>query len=146
MYSFAAALIALLRVGTHVVYGFLALGLIISGARALMVIPGHTCETKRMPSLSRGAVFLTGLTSSVMLSPCCTPIAIGLGLQGVQHGGAVAAALLLAFGLGHTLPLSIFAVLASLKVLRRFSMPHDACATVSGSLLMMVGGLYAILA
>ena len=146
IYASAGALIALLRVGTHVIYGLLAFGLIISGVRTLVATPKHPCALKPPPSLSRGAVFLSGLVSSAALSPCCTPIAIALGLQAAQHGGALAAALLLAFGLGHTLPLSIFTLLSSLRVLRKLSLPHDACATVSGSLLMMVGGLYGLLA
>jgi cytochrome c biogenesis protein CcdA len=146
VYAFAGALIGLLRVGTHVIYAGLAVALIVSGARALTAREHHACEPKRLPPLSLGATFMAGLVSSMIFSPCCTPIVIALGFQALDHGGAMAASLLLAFGIGHTLPLIVFAVLASARMPVRFSMSHDACATISGSLLLMVGGLYAMLA
>lgn len=145
-YAFAGALIALLRVGTHVIYASLAGALIVCGTRALGATEHNACTPKRPPLLSLGAIFMAGLVSSVMFSPCCTPIAIALGLQAVQHGGAMAAALLLAFGLGHTLPLVVVALVKSVRMPVSLSLPHDACATVSGTLLLLVGGLYAILA
>jgi cytochrome c biogenesis protein CcdA len=146
LYAFAGVLIALLRVGTHVIYAVLAMALMIGGGRALTAMQHHPCQLKRTSSISFGPIFLAGLLSSMMFSPCCTPIAIALGLQAAQNGGSMATALLLAFGLGHTLPLGLAALVASSKMRSRFSLPYDACATVSGSLLLMVGGLYAILA
>ena len=145
VYAFAGALIALLRVGTHVIYAVLAMTLVFCGGRTL-VGSHHASKMKRPSSLSFGPMFFAGFVSSMMFSPCCTPIVIALGLQAVQDGGTMTAGLLLAFGLGHTFPLSLAAFAASSKLLGRFSLPHDICATVSGSLLLMVGGLYAVLA
>ncbi|HTX03751.1 MAG TPA: cytochrome c biogenesis protein CcdA [Candidatus Acidoferrales bacterium] len=147
VYAFAGALIGLLRVGTHVVYASLALALIVCGGRALMSAEHEACKPARPASLSLGGVFLAGLVSSAIFSPCCTPIAIALGLQASQDGGATAASLLLAFGLGHTLPLGLALIAASSRLrFKWFSISRDASATISGSLLLMVGGLYAILA
>ncbi len=146
VYAFGGVLIALFRIGTHVIYTLLALALIVCGGRTLAAIQDHACKTQRPSAVSVGPVFLAGFVSSMMFSPCCTPIAIALGLQAAQDGGTMAALLLLAFGLGHTLPLALGALAASSKMFSRHGLPHDACATVSGSLLLMVGGLYAILA
>jgi len=145
-YAFAGALIGLLRLGTHVIYAALALALVFCGGRALVTVQHHTCDVKRPSKLSFGPIFLAGLVSSLIFSPCCTPIAIAFGLQAAQVGGAMATELLLAFGLGHTMPIALAAIAVSSKVFRRLSLPRDVCATVSGSLILIVGGLYAVLA
>ncbi len=146
VYAFAGALIAMFRVGTHIIYALLALALMVCGGRALTAMQHHACEVKRVPSISFGPIFFAGFVSSMMFSPCCTPIAIAFGLVAAQDGGVMAMGLLLAFGVGHTLPLALAALVASSKNLSKWSLPHDACVTVSGSLLLMVGGLYALLA
>ena len=143
IYAFAGVVIALLRLGTHVAYGLLAIALIVSGARILTKTT--VCEAWYRSAGSWGTAFLAGVASSAIFSPCCTPIALALGLAAPEHGGAMAASLLLSFGLGHSLPL-IVAALASFSKMRRFSVSRDITTTVSGSLLLSVGGLYAILA
>lgn len=145
-YAFVGALIGMFSVGTHVIYAALALALIVCGGRALAAVQHHACEVERPSNLSFGPIFLAGLGSSLIFSPCCTPIAIAFGLQAAQVGGAMATELLLAFGLGHTMPIALAALAVSSKMFRRLSLPHDICATIGGSLILMVGGLYAILA
>lgn len=144
VYACAGALVAAVGLGTHVIYGLLAVALLACGIRTL--IATHECEATPKPALPIGAAFIGGLSSSVVLSPCCAPIAFGLGLQAAQHGSAMAASLLLAFGLGHTLPLAACALAAASGILRRVSISRDACATISGALLVLVGSLYAIVA
>lgn len=144
VYACAGALISSIGVGTHVVYAILAVALVASGVRTL--IATHECAAPQKPALPIGAAFIGGLFSSIVFSPCCAPIAFGLGLQAAQHDFAAAASLLLAFGLGHTLPLGLCALAATSGILRSVSISRDACATISGALLMLVGGLYAIVA
>ena len=87
-----------------------------------------------------------GALSSLIVSPCCTPIALALGMQAAQHEPALAAATMLTFGAGHACSLAILAYAAGLPKLRKFAHGSSAGATVSGALLTAVGGLYAVLA
>ncbi|MGH7716960.1 MAG: cytochrome c biogenesis protein CcdA, partial [Vulcanimicrobiaceae bacterium] len=144
VYACAGALISGLRFGTHVIYAILGLGLVWCGVRSLMTV--HACSPKPRSLASFSAAFIAGLSSSMVFSPCCAPIAIGLGLQTSGQDAGMAALILLAFGLGHTLPLAAGSLAAASGMVRRCSLPGDFCATVSGALLVMVGGLYALLA
>lgn len=144
VYAVAGALVASIGLGTHVIYALLAVALLASGVRTLTAT--HECEARQKPALPIGAAFMGGLSSSILFSPCCAPIAFGLGLQAAQHDSLAATALLLAFGLGHTLPLAVCALAAASGILRKVSFSGDACATISGALLVLVGGLYAIVA
>lgn len=144
VYACAGALLAWLSFGTHLIYATLAIGLVSTGVRSLITV--HSCVTKPKDVVSTSAAFIAGLSSSMVFSPCCAPVAIALGLQVSQHDGGMAALVLLAFGLGHTLPLAGLALAAASAPLLRFSPPRDFCATVSGALLVMVGGLYGLLA
>lgn len=146
VYACAGALIAFMRVGTHFVYAFFAVALVVAGLRALTTSFPHSCASAGQASFSLGGAFLAGVLSSMTFSPCCAPIAFGLGLVAAQHDLTITASLLLAFGLGHTLPLVVIAAAASTRRLERFRLPQDVGATISGSLFLMVGGLYAILA
>ena len=57
VYAFAGALIAMFRVGTHIIYALLALALMVCGGRALTAMQHHACEVKRVPSISFGPIF-----------------------------------------------------------------------------------------
>jgi cytochrome c biogenesis protein CcdA len=144
VYACAGALVSSIGLGTHVLYTLLAVTLFACGVRTLMTT--HECEARQKPTLPVGAAFIGGLSSSIVFSPCCAPIAFGLGLQATQHDAVAAGSLLLAFGLGHTLPLALCALAAASGILRKVSFSRDACATISGALLVLVGGLYAIVA
>lgn len=145
-YASAGALLAIFRMGTHVIYALLGVGLIASGVRTLLAAHHAACASKARRPLSLGAASLAGLTSSLMFSPCCTPIAMMFGFLASQSAGASGAGLLLAFGLGHTLPIALIAFAPSFPCIRNVPVSRDVRATIGGSLLVSVGGLYAILA
>jgi hypothetical protein len=58
----------------------------------------------------------------------------------------MAALILVGFGIGHTLPLAAAVIVTASSAIRRFSFPADVTATVSGTLMVMVGGLYVLIA
>lgn len=149
IFAVGGAGIALLQVGSHVVYTILAAALVGCGITNLLSSPANRC-THGAPlhgiGTSPGASFLFGVSCSLVVSPCCAPIALALGLQAGQHDAAIAAATLLAFGIGHALPLGAFILAAASPRLRSLTLSSNAAATVSGTLLTAVGTLYAVLA
>lgn len=146
--GFAGASIAVLATASHVTYVLLAIALLAGGAYTLLCAPsGRTCcsPSSTASRASLGSAFLSGAGSSIVVSPCCAPLAMALGAQAAQHEPTLAATLVLAFGAGHMFPIAIFAATGA-RVLRQSLVSVDAWNTISGALLTALGGLYAALA
>lgn len=149
MFACAGVSIAVLGVGSHVVYAFLAIGLVVCGIRSLISDSHKACRSGvigRIASASLGSAFLSGAASSLVVSPCCTPVAITLGIQAAHGDVPLAMGILAAFAMGHLMPLALIAGAARSHLRERLAMPSDAWATISGTVLTAIGGLYAILA
>lgn len=106
----------------------------------------HAAAEKAPANDALGVAFLTGAGFALMVSPCCTPtIGLVLAYSGTT-GPLVAAALLVAFGLGHLTP--VFGVLlwgrgwVARLATSRWS---QFASTVGGILMIVVGAYYAAL-
>lgn len=95
-----------------------------------------------------GAAFLLGGSFALVVSPCCTPLVIGIVTYASAAGNPAYASILLAcFGLGHALPIA-FAALGSsgaTTVLTRLS-ARQAGSVVSATLMLGLAAYYAVLA
>lgn len=103
---------------------------------------------RREPAIGGGFGFFAGLASAAVTSPCCGPIAAALaGVAAASAGPRYAAAIVLAFGLGHALPL---AAIAAGSVRLRGTVARvvagGAGSTISGALMLAAGAYYAVLA
>jgi cytochrome c biogenesis protein CcdA len=141
-------LFAMLLANSVTLYAILAIALVASGLH-VMCGSERACHGCPMPERqSIGAAFGAGLTSSAILSPCCTPLVLGILSSQGQTGHPQTAALLLgAFAVGHAVPMVAIALSLSVP-LRRLSdwAKGDSAAIVTGALQIGVGVFYAVLA
>jgi cytochrome c-type biogenesis protein len=130
--------------------GALACGLAIAGGRSLWVGDEHSQhkhigETKPMAA---GAAFMLGASFALILSPCCTPLVIGIIAYAAGAGAPLAGSAMLAcFALGHALPLAAAAIGAkhAAALLERYTM-RRAASVVSGTLMLALAAYYGVLA
>lgn len=95
-----------------------------------------------------GGAFLLGASFALVLSPCCTPVVIGILTYTSAIGNAVyGSALLLCYALGHALPIVAvaFGMRGVTGVLERHTM-RQAASVVSGTLMLALAAFYGILA
>jgi cytochrome c-type biogenesis protein len=89
------------------VYGALAVALAIGALWTVLRATPQACAHDHTgPPASYGAIFVLGASTSLVFSPCCTPLmvsvaSVALALSRPMQGAAILAA----FGLGHALPL-----------------------------------------
>ncbi|MGH7684388.1 MAG: hypothetical protein ACREMT_08585, partial [Vulcanimicrobiaceae bacterium] len=95
---------------------------------------------------SLGARFLGWLLSSTLGAPCCAPVALALGAQSAAFDTGFGAITLAAFGAGQVLPLAALAAASRVRLLQRMQIPEAATSTISGTLLVAMGGLYGVMA
>ncbi len=131
---------------TSVIYYLLALALIVGGIVQLVRDHDHgsSAQPRHVPSF--GAAFLLGAATSSTVSPCCTPILLGLGaLSATTSGISTVAGLVVAFTVGHIAPvLVLFGAAGLLKSL--LSNHGGAVATVAAAVTIALGCYYAVLA
>lgn len=127
-----------------VTYAVLAAVLAVCGARSLF--PRSMCghgESRANVSLS--SAFLVGGSFALIVSPCCTPMILGIAL--FAGNTLYGTALMAAFSLGHGALL--FAGVLGAQRLRRFVQTpalRGAAACVNGTVLLALGGYYAVIA
>jgi cytochrome c biogenesis protein CcdA len=133
----------------------LAGGLFVGGClsliRARPSAPGATgCEHDARPGAYRslGAVYLLGASSALVVSPCCTPVVAGIVAVAAATGKpVVGCALLIAYALGHAVPLIAAGTLS--RVAHRLipsTIGGQAPAIVGAILMMALGAYYGMLA
>ena len=108
------------------------------------------CEHAHQAVLLRsaGAVFLLGSSFALVISPCCTPLVVGIVAYSSSGGDPLyASALLSCFALGHSLPVLLAGAGANgvVTMLRRFAV-QEAAGTVSAALMLGLAAYYAVLA
>jgi cytochrome c biogenesis protein CcdA len=148
-FAFVSSYVAQLVTIASYVYAVVALLAI--GSAIWMLVGADYCvhrESKER-SGSLGAAFVSGAGFALLVSPCCTPI-IGAILA---YSGAIGArfpltsmALLVAFGLGHAMP--VFLVLGlGRRPMAWLTTSHfsQLTSTVMASLMLVVGVFYAAL-
>lgn len=135
---------ALVRHAT-VLYVLFAIGLAASGIAILVRPPDRVHGTRH--SVRATGMFALGAGSTLIVSPCCTPIVAAIAGMGAIGDPAVSAAFLVTFALGHALPLLLFGATGSL-VAGRFAMRDQQGATtaISGALILALGAYYGLLA
>jgi len=147
-FALTGTIAAEIQLASQIAYAVAAATLIVSGTWTLLLFEHRHigCRSKAGADGSFGAPLLGGVFCSVFGSPCCAPLAVALGLQSAQHDITFAAALLITFGLGHTLPLVTMVGLGRFGLWRRAAIGSSVGATISGTLLLAVGLLYAVIA
>jgi cytochrome c-type biogenesis protein len=95
-----------------------------------------------------GGTLLLGASFALVVSPCCTPLVLAI-LTYTSAAGSVAygSILLACFALGHAFPIAAvaFGTHGITRLLQRHSV-QQAAAMVSGTLMLGLAGLYAVLA
>lgn len=130
-------------------YAMIAVAL--SAAGCLTLWRGHNgCahEPGRHGGGGSGGAFLLGGSCALVLSPCCAPLVLGI-LTYASGSSTVgyASGLLACFALGHALPVLAvgFGVNGITQLLQRHAVLQASCV-VSASLMLGLGGYYAVLA
>ncbi len=163
MLGLAAGALGALWSTSTLLYTVLALALAAGGALTLLrdgthehaatpasvpaPVPAATA-TARERSVSLGGALLLGATSAFVVSPCCAPVVAGIaGLTTLGGRTGEGVALLVAFALGHALPLLAAGALGSrvAALLARLS-ASAAPAVVSGTLMLALAAYYGVLA
>lgn len=102
----------------------------------------------RPPARGIGAAMLLGCSFALVVSPCCTPIVLGILAYASPAGDAVrASALLAAFAFGHALPILAiaFGTSGTARILERYTL-RRAANVVAAALMLGLAGYYAVLA
>lgn len=108
------------------------------------------CAHEHVPArdVGNGGAALFGASFALVVSPCCTPLVLGIiaytsGAGNITYGSA----LLACFALGHALPLVVvaFGMNRATAMLRRYSI-HQAAGMVSAALMLALCAYYAVLA
>lgn len=129
------------------IYFILAVVLIVSGAVTLWRGSTHACVSGDRRASTLGAAFFLGAATSTTISPCCTPILVGLGaLSATSAGTASIVALVSAYTVGHIAPLLGLSLMAAGTERKITPAYRVAAATVSAAVTIALGVYYAVLA
>lgn len=143
----AMSVLTIVRAWSSLVYLVLAIALAVGGMMTLFQRDGHVHGAPRGAS-SDGGAFLLGASSTLVVSPCCTPIIGAIaGLTVVSGRLSDGVLLLAAFGLGHAAPLFAAAFVSGRLsgVLRRVA-ASPAPAVVAGTLMLGLAAYFGVLA
>lgn len=102
----------------------------------------------RANTTGAGGALLLGTSFALVVSPCCTPLVVGiLTYTSASGSAAYASALLACFALGHALPVIgvAFGTNGIMAALQRSGV-RQAAGMVSASLMLCLAGYYAVLA
>ena len=123
-------------------YWLLAAGLVVI-AFWMLASREHDC---RLRPLSTGAALVLGASTTLLVSPCCTPVLLALGaLAAMQASPWAALAAAFAFAVGHIASLLILVPFMRLRR-RAFATFETALRTLGAGLLLALGSYYAVLA
>lgn len=140
-----AALVARLALISSYIYLVVAIALAAGGIRTLYSAHPSSCRhAKNASSNALGSSFFLGASFAFVLSPCCTPLVMGI-LTFVSATGDVlyAAALLAVFAIGHAAPLiaASTGVRALQPLFSRFAF-QSGMSLISAALMLALAGYY----
>jgi cytochrome c-type biogenesis protein len=147
--AFGAASSLLGRAAQFSTYTYAALAIVLAAGGCVTLWREERVCAHTKPSgcnAGAGGALLLGASFALVLSPCCTPVVLGI-LAYTSAVGSVAygSALLACYALGHALP--IVAVASGMRgvtgMLRRNSV-RQAAAVVSGTLMLALAAFYAV--
>jgi cytochrome c-type biogenesis protein len=147
----AAGALGALWSTSSVLYAVLAVALGAGGVLTLLrggPHPHAPAATVTTRAVNLGGTFLLGASSALVVSPCCTPVVAAIaGLTMLGGRTSEGVALLVAFAVGHALPLLAAGALGTrvAALLGRLS-TSAASAVVSGSLMLALAAYYGVLA
>ena len=129
---------------SYVFYWVMSSSMVVAALVTILRSEQHQCKAADQSVETLGGAFLLGISSCLVLSPCCSPVVAGFGA--FSTSSAVTPNLLVvAFCVGHFAPLISGA--ASPRILPRFSgVFAGAGAIVSAGLLACMGVYYGLLA
>jgi cytochrome c-type biogenesis protein len=149
-FGVVAALVGRLVAISHAIYAVVGTGMLLGGLISLWRSPSDCLHYSRASAgaPSFGATFLLGSSFALVVSPCCTPLLVGIlaytsGLGDPGYG----AFLLGAFALGHSAPVLLAGAGASgvCSALRRPAL-RQAANVVNAALMVALAGYYAVIA
>ena len=110
----------------------------------------ETCihEHGRLRGDTAGGAMLLGSSFALVVSPCCTPLMLGILAYTTSSGSAAyGSAMLACFALGHALPIIgvAFGSSAITTALQRYGV-RQAASVVSATLMLALSAYYAVLA
>ncbi|MGZ3499202.1 MAG: cytochrome c biogenesis CcdA family protein [Vulcanimicrobiaceae bacterium] len=149
-FGVAFSLLGRLASLSHAIYWCVAAALCVGGVATIWrekPACSHAGE-RRGVSPSLGGAFLLGAACAFVVSPCCTPLLVGILAYTSEAGDPLYGALLLGlFAVGHAAPVIAAGLGASAagSFLKRYAMTQ-AAAVVAGALMLALAGYYAVLA
>ncbi len=130
------------------IYILVAAALAAGGLVTLWREPEACGHLQRCKNVGAGGSLLLGASFALVVSPCCTPLVLGI-LAYTSASGSIAygSAILACFSLGHALPIAAaaFGVNATTMLLQRRAVAQ-AAGVVSATLMLALSGYYAVLA
>ena len=139
----AMSMLTRLTAWTSAIDGLLAAVFVIAAIRSATSSARHRCRDES--TASAGRAFVTGMSLSLVGSPCCAPVLLGLAaLSGSTITPAAVAIAAGCFALGHVIPLVAVGSVAA-EAVRAFAAPSwaNARATVACGLFLGLGAFYA---
>ncbi|MBC5816224.1 MAG: sulfite exporter TauE/SafE family protein [Candidatus Eremiobacteraeota bacterium] len=144
-----ASLLGRVTTFSHWIYIALGMGLAAGAVATLTFRRGeHSHDVREPTKASPGAAFLLGGSFAFVVSPCCTPLVVGILAYCSQiHNAMYGAGLLSVFALGHAVPIVALASGTALisRALRRLNL-EEALRVVGGALMLALSGYYLCLA
>jgi cytochrome c biogenesis protein CcdA len=145
-----AALVGRLLQFSTAIYALLALAMACCGTALLWREPRTECGNGRGAGhhTGAGAAFLLGASFALVVSPCCTPIVLGIIAYTSASGDPLYGSTLLAvFALGHALPvLCVGAGAQRLALILSNGIVKHAVSTTAAALMFALAAYYAVLA
>lgn len=144
----AASATLFLRVSAFSAWTYMALGtlLVWSGMRMLIAGEHALVHGASSRSSSCGSALLTGASFAFVASPCCTPIVASIaGIAGLSDAHWFGLSVAAAFAIGHASPLVLASICAS-RVHVHMQPWRLPLSVVGGSVMLSLGGYYALLA
>jgi cytochrome c biogenesis protein CcdA len=120
---------------------------LVSGIHALWGEENNAHRCGRPPIRSHGAAFFLGASFALVVSPCCTPLVLGILAYSSATGNAwYGSALLACFAVGHSVPLLAAAggTHGAGAILERCG-ARRAAGVLGAGLMLALAGYYAVL-
>lgn len=140
----AGSMLAFVTAHSRWLYVLLAVALFAGAIGSLVKADRQGC-THPGANPSLGGAFLLGVSTSLVVSPCCTPALLAFGVAFVAGPSATVCALVACFTVGHLAPTGL--LLAGAAIPPSLTLRYrPAVATVNAGLLCALGAYYGMLA
>ena len=137
-FAFIAGAVGVVVMHSRELFAGLAIAFCASG---VLTMVARTSCVHREPDVHAGSGFLAGLSSGLIVSPCCAPFVAGTGMLAAASGSPADALVLLAsFLIGHLGPVLVVGVSSlALPSALPFSPVRSAITTIGGTCSLALG-------